>query len=281
MISPKPAKLKFKRPRKPQSMTIATAFTYQGGMLFCADTMVTGASRLNQSKIVHHVSSDGLCSFTFASSAIDLNFPLSAISKCWEAVRDMDFSVRSLEEVHHAAEFSLADFYSTHIYPHPDRQPESPYLQMLVGINLRGECGLYLSNETVLNAVEQYECIGAGAYLAKYLIGKYCKANQRVNSFQDAALIARYAVQSAIDYDGRCGGIPEFVVINTQGTVDRKSNGLYFPNGDFVEGLFDLNWKLLHRIAIAGDTQIDSDQQIDEFAKKAKELDLHQRWRDF
>lgn len=260
-------------------MTIAVAFAYRGGMLFCADTMVTGASKLNQSKIIHHVSNDGRCSLTFASSAIDLNFPLAAISKCWEAVRNMDFSVRSLEEVHHTAEFSLADFYSTHIYPHPDRQPESPFLQMLVGINLRGECGLYLSNETVLNAVEQYECIGAGAYLAKYLIGKYRKANQSANSFQDAALIARHAVQSAIDYDGRCGGTPELVVIRPDGTIDRKNNGLYFPNGDFVEGLFDLNWKLLHQVATAGDT-MNSDQPIDEFAKKAKNLDLHQRWRD-
>ena len=148
----------------------------------------------------------------------------------------------------------------------------------MVGIWLRGESRLYLSNETVLNPVDQYECIGAGAYLAKYLIGQYRKANSGTLSLQDASLIARHAVQAAIDYDGRCGGSPEIVAIKSDGTFDRQCGDIYFPNEAFVSGLFELSWKLLRDLANT-DALADSTHEIDVLAKRIKEIEVRERWR--
>jgi len=261
--------------RKP--MTIAIGFAYDSGMLFCADTMITGAIRQNQSKIVHHVSDDGNCSITFAMSAVDLNFPVSAVSKCWEAVRKMDFAVRSLDEVHHLVELSLADFYATHIYEHPDRAPNSIYMQFLVGIWVRGQYGVYLSNETVLNPVTRYQCIGAAAYLTKYLMGEYFKANPGANSLQDAVLIVRHAVQAAINYDRDCGGIPEMLIVRANGTIDRECREVWYPSEKFISGLSQLTWKTLHALAnLDNDGQWGdaADKIINDLSPQALELDM-------
>lgn len=259
-------------------MTIAIGFACEGALLFCADTGVTGEIKQKQSKIIRHVSTDGNCAITFASSAVDLNFPLSAISRCWDAVQGMDLAVRSLEEVHRVAEFSLAEFYSTHIYPHPDRMPDSPYLQLLVGIWVRGRCRLYLSNETVLNPVDHYECIGAGAYLAKYLIGQYYKANPTANSLQDAALISRHAVQAAIDYDGRCGGTPEiWIVATNDGSGSSTSERLGYPGEMFIDVSSELYWKMVHDLACMNSDDRwgkAADERIDKLSEQLRELDM-------
>jgi len=226
-------------------VTIAIGFAYDGGLLFCADTKVTTNIKTNESKIVHFVSNNGYGRMTFAMSSTDLNFPRSAIEKCWESVcEEVDFATDSIEEVHHKAEESLAEFYRDHIYPHPDRTPGATFLELLVGIWLRGQERLYKSHETVLTAIDQYECIGSGAYLAKYLIGQYQIANPGRMSLQDAAMIIPYAVQSAIDYDEYCGGNPETMIILDNGEVERNRGSL--PDTKFINGLSEITWKLLH-----------------------------------
>lgn len=122
--------------RKP--VTIAVGFTYDGGLLLCADTKVSGVIKENQSKIDVRVSNNGYCKIAFAMSGIDLNFPKSAVEKCWEYVQtECDFATDSLESIAGAVERSFAQFYQDYIFPHPDRQPNMPYLQFLVGIWLR------------------------------------------------------------------------------------------------------------------------------------------------
>src|ERR1700677_3865297 len=185
-----------------KSMTIGVGFAYDGGLLLCADTKVSGAIKENQSKIDVRTSNNGYCRIAFAMSAVDLNFPKSAVDKCWAHVqREVDFAVAQIDEVVEAVEQSLASFYENYIYPHPDRQPNSPYLQFLVGIWVRDETRLYVSYETLFRRVEEYECIGGAAYLAKYLIRQYLKANGGQWDYKDAELMAEFAVGSAIDYD--------------------------------------------------------------------------------
>jgi hypothetical protein len=141
-------------------VTIATGFAYDDGLLFCVDTKVSTNIKTTESKIEYRVSDDKYCSMTFAMSSTDVNFPCTAIDKCWEYVKQMDFKTATMEAVHHAIEFSLAEFYRDHIYPDPDKTPGALFLQLLVGVWLRGETRMYLSHETVLIPVDNYECIG-------------------------------------------------------------------------------------------------------------------------
>ena len=231
--------------RKP--VTIAVGFLHDGGLLLCADTKVSGAIKENQSKIDVRVSNNGYCRVAFAMSGVDLNFSKSAVDKCWAYVQEkgIDFATDPIQKVAQAVEESLADFYTTYIFPHPDRQPNMPYLQLLIGIWLRDQVRLYVSYETLMRPVEQYECIGSASYLAKYLIGQYIKANPCRLDFADAELMATIAVRSAIEYDEACGGDAELLTISNDGTVNGPE-----PAGNedfkFVEGMANLIWRF-HR----------------------------------
>jgi hypothetical protein len=157
-------------------------------------------------------------------------------------VRQIDFSTASIETVHHGVQESLGDFYRDHIYPHPDRTPKSIYLEILVGIWLRGEMRLYKAHETVLNPISQYECIGSGAYLAKYLIQQYLKANGEHMDSKDAELMAAFAVRSAIEHDESCGGTPEMLTITNNGTVSGPTP-VRNESFQFVDGISSLVWQ--------------------------------------
>ncbi|MGA9643114.1 MAG: hypothetical protein WBQ72_17080, partial [Terriglobales bacterium] len=180
-------------------MTVAAGFVYNDGLVFCADTKISTPIKTNERKISFFVSDDTLCGMTFAISSDDVNFPRSAVSACWNMVSRMDFSTATIDAVHNTAQFALAEFYREHIYTHPDRTPGAVFLEILVGIWLRNETQLYVSHETLLTPVEDYECIGSGSYLAKYLIQQYKRANPAANTLEDAAMMASFAVQSAID----------------------------------------------------------------------------------
>ena len=268
-----PSARKAYRPqRKP--VTIAIGFAHESGLLFCADTKVTGLMKANESKIEHFRNENGDCSITFAMSSDDLNFPKMAVLKCWDSVRKMNLSTASIDAVHDKAESSLAQFHRDHIYPHPDRSPTSIYFELLVGIWLRGERRLYRSHETVLNPIDQYDCIGSGAYLAKYLIGQYIKANPGRLDFKDAELLAEYAVGSSSEYDESCDGTPEMLTIANDGTVTGPA-----PTGDiyfkFVDGISNLIWKFHHNFIHLGDGRWvgkELDSEFKELAEKIRKL---------
>jgi 20S proteasome alpha/beta subunit len=262
-------------------VTIAIGFAFDGGLLFCADTKITGDIQANQSKIVRYSSTDGNCSLVFALSSADINFPMVAVSGCWQYVRQIDFSTVSIETVHHAVQESLGDFYRDHIYPHPDRTPGAFFIELLVGIWLRGESKLYLSHETVLSAVEQYECVGAGSYLAKYIIGQYKKANHGAIALQDAALISYHAVQAAIDYDARCGGKPEMLIVTNNGNPDQARERTGYPREMFIDVSLELYWKMVHDLAnMKAEDQWGRpcDERIDLLSKQLRDLDTSCKW---
>jgi hypothetical protein len=286
MISPKPQKPPIRidqanhwlrRPDHPANrpkrnrLTIAVGFTHDGGLLLCADTKVSGAIKENQSKLDVRTSNNGYCRIAFAMSGIDLNFPKSAVEKCWEYVqKECDFATDSIEDVAEATETSLAEFYRDYIFPHPDRVPNVSYLQFLVGIWLRDRTRLYVSYETLLRPVERYECIGSASYLAKYLIGQYIKANPSRLDFADAELMATVAVRSAIEYDEACGGIAELLTIENNGTVHGPVP-VAKESFRFVEGIANLVWKF-HRNFIHLENRWVSKELDSEYKRLADEI---------
>lgn len=237
------------RPKRDR-VTVAVGFAHQGGLLLCADTKVSGAIKENQSKIDVRVSNNGYCRIAFAMSAIDLNFPKSAVDKCWAHIEEkgIDFATASMETVAMAVEESLADFYAKYIFPHPDRQPDSLYLQFLVGIWLRDQTRLYVSYETLFRRVEEYECIGSASYLAKFLVRQYLDANHGQLDFRDAELMATFAVRSAIEYDEACGGIGELLSIANDGTVTGPKP-VAEEDFQFIERISKRVWQFHHNFS--------------------------------
>jgi hypothetical protein len=275
MIPPKPISPdpRVYRPRR-KPVTIAVGFAYDSGLLFCADTKITTNIKTDESKITVLRSDDGLCCMTFAISSDDINFPQSAISACWDLVNQMNFATSTMDAVHNTAEFSLAEFYRDHIYPHPDRTPDAVFLEILVGIWLRGETRLYVSHETLLTPVEDYECVGSGAYLAKYLIQQYHQANPRAHTLEDTAIMASFAVQSAIDYDEHCGGNPELLIITNSGECTNAYHTAAYPSDELIKQLQLETWRLLHNLAHVedGSMEIDTALQLEEHFERVRQI---------
>ena len=260
-------------------MTVATGFVYDDGLVLCADTKVDYAVKGNESKLPFLTFDNGRCALQFAIASSDINFAKSAITRCAEAIEKMDFSVATIDGIKNKAEFSLGEFYRDHIYTHPDRMPTQLYLQMLVGIWWRNETRLYMLHETVLLRVEKYECIGAGEYLSKYLIKQYEKANPGRFSLADAAMLATYCVEEACEYDDRCGGEAEIMIMRNSGECNSGHRTALYP-AYLINNLRNESWRFLRKLALAQTDGITEDQApdlVNEFCDEVRKAEVSSR----
>ena len=258
-------------------VTIAIGFEFDGGLLFYADTKVTTTIKTNAEKIAHRAHDTEDLSLTFAMSSTDMNFPIMAVDTCWNYIKASNLQGATIDTVHQYAQFSLGEFYRDHIYSHPDRTPGAVFLELLVGIRFRGETRLYVSHETVLNRVDQYESIGSGAYLAKYLIRQY-QAAAPSRSLTDAAFIANFAVHAAIGYDEHCGGEARMLIVGNDGALSHAP-AFDYPGTELVDGITGLTWKMLHRLAqVEEKSGKDSDAEVERYCAEVRKLHDSLKW---
>jgi hypothetical protein len=282
MISAKPLRLvdpRVYRPRR-KPVTIATGFVYDDGLVFCVDTKITTNIKTNESKILWFASDDRKFCMTFAMAAEDLIFAKAAADSCWQFVTKLDLAAATMVMVHKAAEFALAEFYREHIFTHPDRTPGAFFYEHLVGIWLRGETRLFVSHETILEPVREYECIGAGDYLAKYLIRQYRKVNPGPVTLEDATLMATYAVENAIDYDERCGGEAEILIFRNSGQMDNAYRTVLYPNYGLAGTFQSEMWKLLHDLAaeqVKGTADTVAPGLVESYCERIREAEAESR----
>jgi len=251
-------------------VTIAAGFICENGFLLCADTKITTTIKTNESKMVHHVSDDGLCSLTFVMSSDDINFPRATIQACWEFVGRMEFQSATMEAVRNAVQFSLAEFYREHIFPHPNFEPQSVFQQLLVGIWLRGETALFQPHETLLMPVEEYECIGSGAHLGKYLIRQFEKASSLPATLDEIALIASCVIEEAISYDEFCGGEVETIIVRNNGQVSSICDSVIYPGREFLTSLQIGGWRLLRRISESAITDDAIEEALEDYCDSVR-----------
>ncbi len=263
--------------RRRKRMTVAAGFAFDDGVLFCVDTKVSASIKTNESKLLFYRYDDGQCGTAFAMSSADLNFPRAAAESCRLAVDKINFADASIESVRKAIQSALAKFYKEHIFPHPDRTSGAVYLEMLVGIWLKHETRLFVSHETLLNSVEDYECLGSGAYLAKYLIGQYGYGTNDRTTLADAGLIASLAVDAAIDHDEACGGEPEMLILNNSGETETICPAVMYPGGQFAKGMQAETWKLLYRLA-RSKTADETDSVLEQHLSELRHLNDDCKW---
>ncbi len=266
-------------------MTIAAGFTLPDGFLFCVDTKIVTDIKTNETKLIHYIHGNGVCATTFAISSDDLNFPRSACESCCDAVNKIDFASVTIESVRKAIQSALAKFYKEHIFPHPDRDRStgSIYLQLLVGIGLKGQTRMFVSHETLLVPVEEYECIGTGAYLAKYLIRQYLALFRDPDhplTLEDAALIASFAVESAIDYDENCGGEAEMIIVKNTGEVEETCDALLYPGDEFITSLQREGWKLIRELVrIKSNRETEATFALEDYFDRVRKLQESYTWK--
>jgi hypothetical protein len=256
-------------------MTIAAGFFCKDGVLLCADTKISTDVHTEETKLAFYRSDDAQLAITFAMTSVDVDFSRSSADRCWEYTRQSLSPSSTIESIRQAAEFSLAEFYRDEIFPHPDRPPNQPFFQFLVGVWLRGETALFVSKETVLSHPQQpWECLGMGGYLGRNVIRQYVAVNGDPETLNEAALIASCAVNSAIEYDQSCGGEAEMIQLCNDGRVESIADSVIFPGYDLLKTMRRQDWRLMRALADSELSDGDLDFALTEHSEEVRRAAL-------
>ena len=98
------------------------------------------------------------------------------------------------------------------------KHPETPEVQYVIGLwSPSGGLKLITTEDTAVNEMRGYDCVGAGAYLAHYLVRSLYQESDR--NFPDVLTIAVNAFARIRAYDNDCGGDSEFITLLADGKM--------------------------------------------------------------
>jgi hypothetical protein len=241
----------------PNPVTIAIGFEFQDGVLFCADTKITTDVKTNESKILPcWYGKEGRDCVSVFALAGSFDFARAAIEKCESAVAGLDFADHSrmkLDLIQDSIESALRKFYRQHIYPQGDLRPD---FQLLIGLWLWGDTRILATRDSTLKTVSGFECLGAGAYLARHYIKQFMPTGRDFNrnnvTLAEIRLITEWVLETLMEYDESCGGEAEFMVMKHNGEIGDLS-GPVWVRTDLVRQLQSATWGLLRKLSLLED----------------------------
>lgn len=199
-------------------MTIAAGFKIQEGVVLCADTKHTysGAMKLQSAKIFKKddYPSGIKTAFCIVGS---VRYCKMIIQKCEGALARLGAHECSRAEVRAVIETILITAFEEHIYRHPDFTRGSLAVGYLIAIwSPIDGIGFYSTEDTAINELVGYECLGAGSYLGHYLLRPLFRPNLKI---KETILLATHALIQTKNYDDNCGGDSQFIWMRPDGTV--------------------------------------------------------------
>jgi hypothetical protein len=255
-------------------MTIAACFEFEDGVLFCADTKITAQMKTTHTKIFDRVYEKGHCASVFVLTGT-VPYAKSAIESCESRIAKLDHITVSLEEIREEIESCLAEFYQAHVYPHPN--PDSVDFGLLIGIWLRGETHMLASCESTVTAVKDHECLGSGAYLAKYWTTRFFASEEKwkheARTLEDVALISAYTLKSVMEYDESCGGQAEYIIMKNNGEFGWEVDTAIpiYPCEEMPGQIQAAMWKMMRKLTKAKDKYV-ADRAIEDFQEAAGKI---------
>jgi len=123
----------------------------------------------------------------------------------------------SSSEMMISVEEALEGFCQDHLYKHPAFERGDISVQMLIGTwsHLDKMLTLLATRENAVNVVRDYECLGAGQFLAHYLVPTMFRHSSMPQD--DATNIALHVLKETKEYVDTCGGGSQLIVLGTDG----------------------------------------------------------------
>lgn len=210
---------KTKRLRWRTDLTIAAGFRFAEGLLLCADTQITYQSfmKLSDSKIVPiEFSSNGGSKAVFALTG-SVPYCHMAIEHCRRELASQAPNRMSSSEMMICIEEALEGFCQDHLYKHPAFERGEISMHMLVGTwsHVDNMLTLLATRENAVTKVTDYECLGAGQFLAHYLVPTMFRHSAM--SQDDAVNIAVHVMKETKGYVDTCGGSSQLIVLGKNG----------------------------------------------------------------
>lgn len=263
-------------------MTIAIACEFDGGVTFCADTKISGRTKANETKIFASQWGDLKNCVTVFTYAGGVSHATSAIRRCEHAISELDFTFLSLDRLEQVLSSELSSYYQTHVFPHPDRNDPDSIVKfdLLIGLWLNGQIRTLSTEETGLSLVEGFKCIGAGAYLAQFLMREALGRNRPERlTWQEACLISDLAISEVAEYDEHCefddakGGAAEFFIMHADGLVGSGTKDVPLVYAGTAQDMKAALWITLRRLAAMED-RVDAELALEDFKESVAEIGM-------
>ncbi len=198
-------------------MTVAAGFRFDEGLMLCTDTKHTysGAMKLQSPKIFKTEYASGLkTAFCIVGS---VRYCKMIVQKCESALATLAPEETSKIEVKTVVETILLTAFQEHLYKHPDFSKGPLSVSFLIGVwSPVDGIGFYSTEDTAINELFGYECLGQGSYLGHYLLRGLFRDNL---SIEEVSLLATHMLIQTKNYDDSCGGDSQFIWFRRDGTV--------------------------------------------------------------
>jgi len=210
------------KPKLDASMTIVAGFNFQGGILLCADTKISyaGAINLESTKIFTRTYGNGAkTAFAIVGTVTAAKM---AIQECEYVLDQLEPNDLSKHKIKQTIGHIVDSIYRGHIYNHPHfGTGQAPSFELLIAAWCPPDAiALWKTEETRVNELVGYECLGAGTYLGhKLLRQKYSELRHNKISLDDAVFLAARTLSEIKGYDDACGGRSEFLVVWRDGRM--------------------------------------------------------------
>lgn len=217
-----PPKLRFNTPWEPlvsrsePPVTIAAGFRFSDGVLLCADTQVQYGDALK-------AQGSKLFAYDLKPMPVKIAFALAgAVKTAKMAIRQIILAIQDLRDEQLATrrviipliEKCLNEVFTTRVYPHPNYQKQgSPEFYLIIALETPGmDIGLFSTSEDSVDLIEDFDCIGTGDYLFRYLVGP---AFETTMSLEKTVILATHALREVKANIPYCGGESEFRIYST------------------------------------------------------------------
>jgi len=154
----------------------------------------------------------GKLGFAFAGNS---NFATAAVQKCSaliQTLNDADLVIPEIEKI-------LDRQYRKTVYAHPDRTTDWSLHYSLLFAYWHPSRGTFLfaTHETTMRSIVDFECIGLGRELARYLVTPTYDA---LIDEGETSRLASYMLSRVKDYVPGCGGPSKLLAIRNDGTTE-------------------------------------------------------------
>jgi 20S proteasome alpha/beta subunit len=198
-------------------VTIAAGLQLEDGILLCKDTnhKYFGAMKLHSTKIFSKDYPSGLkTAFCIVG---EVRYCKMIVQKWERRLAEIPAEECDRKKILSEIENTLIASFRHHIFSHPRFLDERMEVQFLFSVwSPIDGLGMYSTQDTAINELYGYECLGSGSYLGHYLIRPLYLPGSSLNR---AVLLATHALLQVKNYDDACGGDSQFVVLRHDGTA--------------------------------------------------------------
>ena len=218
-------------------MTIAAGLRCKGGVLMCADTLISGGDVNTAQQKLYPFNALAMEANVVISFAGTVSHCRAVIGKIYHAFNAVTPSGAPVTDLSVAAiiEEVVTKYHQDHLYKHPHYgYAGGPVVYLLIAVQYRaGErpyaTSLFSTCEDTVSQHGQYAFIGAGESIAQYIIEPLAYLPLSQMPRKHVILLADHVLHQVKRFVPGCGGASQFKWLGQDGAFHPSSTEMYMP----------------------------------------------------